>query len=209
MLTSLYIDGNSPLHRIPAGWKLTLLFAASIILYLFDDWRLLVSALLSATAAYLSVGISPREALRRITPALFTIVILCALNAWFTTPQLAFAMFLRLSSIVTFAAAVTASMKMADFMEALTTALKPLEKLGLVNAADLGLALGLVLRFVPEVFSDYQAIRQAHQARGLPLRWHTIIGPLMVLTLKNADTVSEAIDARGIRHQASIGREII
>ncbi len=208
MLTSLYIDGNSPLHRMRAGWKLTLLFAASIALYLFDDWRLLGLALLSAVAAYLSVGIAPREALRRITPALFTIVILCAFNAWFTAPGLAFAMFLRLTSIVAFAAAVTASMKMVDFMEALTTVLLPLEKLRLVNAADLSLALGLVLRFVPEVFSDYQAIRQAHQARGLPLRWHTIIGPLMVLTLKNADTVSEAIDARGIRHQASTGREI-
>ena len=202
MLTSLYVDGNSELHRLSARTKLGLLFAASIFLYLVSDWQLLAGALVMAITFYLRVGIGRREALRRVSPALFTIAVLGLLNAWFTTPLEGLSMVLRLTSIVCLAAAMTASTTMADFIDALTTLFKPLEKLGLPNAADLGLALGLVLRFVPDVFTDYQAIRQAHQARGLPLRWHTIIGPLMVLTLKNADTVADAIDARGIRHQS-------
>lgn len=203
MLTSLYVEGNSILHRIGARWKIALLFTVSVSVYLVDMWLLLATALAVAIALYSSVGLTAREALRRIAPALLTIFLLCALSAWFTTPAEGGRMALRLVTIVMIAAAVTASMTMADFMDALTAILKPLERIGLVNAADLSLALGLVLRFVPDIFADYQAIRQAHQARGLPLRWHTIIAPLIVLTLKNADTVSEAIDARGIRNLAS------
>lgn len=203
MLTSLHVAGHSLLHRIDARWKIALLFGVSIGLYLVDAWWVLGGALFAAIILYGNIGLTIAEALKRIRPALVTIFILCAFNAWFTSPSEAGAMALRLVTIVTLAAAVTASMTMAEFMDALTVLLRPLERIGLVNAADLSLALGLVLRFVPDVFSEYQAIKDAHAARGLPLRFHTTIGPLMVLTLKKADTVSEAIDARGIRQSAS------
>ncbi len=203
MLTSLYIDGNTLLHRLSAGAKLSTLFVGGLGLYFTESLTVQLTGLILAVLAYASVGISLREGFRRVAPALFTIFVLFVVNAWLTSLEEATVMCIRLSAIVTFAAAVTASMTMSDFIEMMTWAMTPLERLKLVNAADLSLALGLVLRFVPEVFADYQAIRDAHRARGLPMRWHTIIGPLMVLTLKNADTVSEAIDARGIRQQVS------
>jgi biotin transport system permease protein len=75
----------------------------------------------------------------------------------------------------------------------------PLEKIGLVKAADIGLAVGLVVRFVPEIVSRYQAIREAHEARGLTIRVRTMLVPLIILTLRDADQIAAAIDARGIR----------
>jgi biotin transport system permease protein len=71
--------------------------------------------------------------------------------------------------------------------------------MGLVRAADIGLAVGLVVRFVPEIFDRYQAIREAHEARGLKVRLSTILVPLIILTLRDADSIAAAIDARGIR----------
>jgi biotin transport system permease protein len=75
----------------------------------------------------------------------------------------------------------------------------PLEKVGLVRAADIGLAVGLVVRFAPEVLARYRAIREAHQARGLKIRLSTTLVPLIILTLRDADAIADAIDARGIR----------
>ena len=51
----------------------------------------------------------------------------------------------------------------------------------------------------PEVLGRYQAIRDAHDARGLKVRPMTLAVPLIILTLKNADDIAAAIDARGIR----------
>jgi biotin transport system permease protein len=70
-----------------------------------------------------------------------------------------------------------------------------------VKASDLGLAIGLVIRFLPEVLGRYQAIRDAHHARGLKPKPLTLAVPLIILTLRNADEIAAAIDARGIRGQ--------
>ncbi|MCY1297908.1 Energy-coupling factor transporter transmembrane protein BioN [compost metagenome] len=104
-------------------------------------------------------------------------------------------------ALVLFAAAVTATTTISAFMDEITVLLTPFERLGWLRAADVSLALGLVLRFVPDIFARYEAIREAHRARGLPIRPLTIIGPLIILTLKDADTIAAAIDARGFRRQ--------
>jgi len=72
-----------------------------------------------------------------------------------------------------------------------------------VQADDIGLALGLVLRFVPEIVGRYQAICEAHRARGLKIRPITLLAPLIILTLRDADNIAAAIDARGIRRHVS------
>jgi biotin transport system permease protein len=68
-----------------------------------------------------------------------------------------------------------------------------------VRAADVSLAVGLVIRFVPEILARYGEIAAAHKARGLPVRPLTLLVPLVILTLKDADTIAMAIDARGFR----------
>ena len=67
--------------------------------------------------------------------------------------------------------------------------------------ASIGLALGLVLRFVPEIAGRYEALKEAHAARGIPVKLSRMLGPLIISTLKDADRIAEAIDARGIRGQ--------
>jgi biotin transport system permease protein len=88
-------------------------------------------------------------------------------------------------------------------MDEITSLARPLEKTGLVRADDIGLAVGLVIRFVPEILGRYTAIREAHISRGLKVRPATILVPLIILTLKDADNIAAAIDARGIRRHSS------
>ncbi|WP_082909705.1 CbiQ family ECF transporter T component [Sinorhizobium glycinis] len=201
MLTSLYVEGQSWFHRVPVRLKLIALLSLSLALFATNAPFLLLPAFLLCGGLYLSLGMTPRQALSRVGFVLLTILVLAAVNLFLVPlPQVA-ALVLRLTALVLFAAAVTATTTIGAFMDEITILLRPLERLGLLRAADVSLALGLVLRFVPDIFERYQAISEAHRARGLPIRPLTIIGPLIILTLKDADTIAAAIDARGFRRQ--------
>ncbi|WLR93472.1 energy-coupling factor transporter transmembrane component T family protein [Shinella zoogloeoides] len=199
MLNGLDIEGDSPLHRLPVRGKLVLLFVAAIGLFLVSDLRLLVPALALCAALYLSTGIGLGNALRRTRLVLFTVLILAGANYLFHSLHEAVVVFCRLSALVLLAAAVTATTGISAFMDEITRLLTPLERFGFVRAADVSLAVGLVIRFVPEIFARYQDIADAHRARGLPVRPLTTLVPLIILTLKDADTIAMAIDARGFR----------
>lgn len=199
MLTSLHVEGTSLLHRIPVKPKLAGLMVFGLLLYVVDQPLVLTAALVLTGLVYLSTGVGLREGLRRLRPVLFTIAFLAAVNLLLLTPLEALVTTLRLVAILFLAAAVTASTAIADFMEAVTDLARPLERLGLMKAADLGLAFGLVLRFVPEIAQRYEALKEAHAARGIPIKLSRMLGPLIISTLKDADRIAEAIDARGIR----------
>ena len=201
MLTSLYVEGRSWFHRVPVRTKLVVLALLSIALFATNSPLLLLPVFLVSGGLYLSLGLSPREALSRVGFVFFTILVLAAINLFLVPIPQVVALVLRLTALVLFAAAVTATTTIGAFMDEVTILLKPLERFGLLRASDVSLALGLVLRFVPDIFSRYQAISEAHRARGLPVRPLTIIGPLIILTLKDADTIAAAIDARGFRRQ--------
>lgn len=201
MLKSLYVDGHTWLHRLSVKPKLLVLLVVSFALFFVKaPWALALVAALTGSL-YFSLGLTMKDALRRLAPVLFTIGVLGLFNLLFLGPLEALASVLRLLAILFLAASVTATVTIADFIDTLTDWGAPLERLGLLKAADVGLAFGLVLRFVPEIAARYESLREAHLARGLPVKPHKMIGPLIISTLKDADAIAEAIDARGIRGQ--------
>ena len=104
-------------------------------------------------------------------------------------------MLLRVGAMVGLALAVTLTTRTADLIAVCEWALLPLQRLGLLDAGKVALALALALRFVPEIWRNFHEIREAQAARGsAPIL--ALIVPLIVLTLKRAQEVSEAIDAR-------------
>ncbi len=199
MLTSLYIEGHTLFHRLSVRVKLACLLVLSLLLFAVSSLWLLVPAFALSTGLYATTGLSLREGFSRVGFVFFTILFLGVVNLFLLPPLEVLVVVIRLMTLVLFAATVTATTTIDAFMDEITVLLMPLERIGLVRAADVSLALGLVLRFVPEIFARYQAIREAHRARGLPLRPLTIIGPLIILTLKDADMIAMAIDARGFR----------
>ena len=165
MLTSLHVEGTGILHRMPVKPKLLGLMVFGLALYFVHQPVMLGAALVLTALLYRSTGIGLSEGFRRLKPVLFTIGFLAAVNLWLLSPHEALVITLRLVAILFFAAAVTASTTIADFMAAVTDLARPLERLGLLKAADLGLAFGLVLRFVPEIAARYEALKE----RGLAI----------------------------------------
>ncbi|WP_275789350.1 energy-coupling factor transporter transmembrane component T family protein [Pararhizobium gei] len=201
MLKSLYVEGDTLLHRLSVRVKLTTLMLASILLFFVTSPVILSVVLLVSLGLYLSLGLSRRDAISRVGWIAATIVILALATWYFDGAALALALAFRLMALVLLAAAITATTPIGAFMDEITVLLQPLERFGLVRAADVALALGLVLRFVPEILDRYENIREAHRARGLPIKPLTLFVPLIILTLKDADMIAMAIDARGFRRQ--------
>ncbi|TIX89950.1 CbiQ family ECF transporter T component [Rhizobium sp. P44RR-XXIV] len=198
-MQTLHVDVDTWLHRLSPRVKLTTLAALGILLFLLDAVAALALANLIGAAFYFRTGLPLREALRRLRPILISIAMLALFTALLSPLHAAIVVALRLTALALFAAAVTATTSMTDFMDEITTLAMPLEKIGLLRAADIGLAIGLVIRFVPEILDRYRAIRDAHQARGIKIRMATTLAPLIILTLRDADNIAAAIDARGIR----------
>ncbi len=200
-MKTLYVERQTWQHRLPPRLKLIVLVAISIAVFLLDRPLPLGLAALAGMACYFSAGMGVREALRRLVPGLVTITAVALFTLVFQSPAEALTALLRLSALMLFAGAVTATVSITEFMDEITLAAKPLEKAGLARAADIGLASALVVRFVPEILGRYQAIAQAQAARGVRPRAVSTLLPLIILTLRDADSIAAAIDARGFRQQ--------
>jgi len=200
-MKTLYVEGDTFLHRLSPRVKLVSLALASLLLFLIDSPAFLVIALLLGGGIHASLRLGWRLSFSRLWPILLTIAAVTVFTFLLNSPGQALVVLLRLTALALFAAAVTATTSTGDFIDEVTVAARPLERIGLVKAADIGLSIGLVIRFLPEILTRYQAIRDAHHARGLKLRPLTLAVPLIILTLRNADEIAAAIDARGIRTQ--------
>lgn len=200
-MEQLYVEGNGWLHRLPARTKLITLTLVSILLFVTRSLPLLGIACVVAAILHAGLRLSLREIVRRLWPIFFAISVVALFNLLLQSAEEAAVTLLRLTTLMLVAATVTATTSVADFIDEITRLARPLEKLGLLRAADIGLAVGLVIRFVPEILNRYAAIREAHAARGLPVRPLSVITPLIILTLRDADNIAAAIDARGFRRQ--------
>ena len=80
-------------------------------------------------------------------------------------------------------------------IEALQGGLVWLRAIG-VNPAKVSLAISLALRFIPVLAAVTSEVREAQRARGLDANILAIAVPVVVRTLKMADDIAAAIEAR-------------
>jgi len=190
---------NSLMHRVPPGAKLFALFAFSVLLFALAS-PLVLAWLAGAIVAVTLLCCRPAFVQWiKAWPLLLTIVALGIWTSFARGPEAAVITLLRLGSLSLFATVVTVTTTVGQFIDTVTRLARPLEKLGIANARDIGLAIGLVVRFVPEIHARYRNVVDAHRARGLKLRPSTIIGPVIIATIISADEIATAIDARNIR----------
>ncbi len=206
-MRSLYAEGTGWLYRLAPRVKLLALALFSIGLFLTRSPALLVIAVILAIVVLWQAHLGMRETLSRLRAVFLTIMIIAAFSYLLIPVMDATITLLRLIALTLLATAITASVSISQFMDEISLALRPLEKLGFARASDIGLAVGLVVRFVPEVINLYHTLKDAHRARGSRVKLHSALVPLIIMTLKDADAIADAIDARGFRGQTSQGQK--
>lgn len=196
MMAPLYQPGQSWLHRRSAASKLLCLVVAGLVLCLTERLTVLGTAAVSVVLLLVCARVELSRLRGPVRALLFLVVIVGAFAAYFHGWHAAAVTVLRMAVLVMAATLVTLVTRLPDMVGVIERLLGPLDRVGWVDAARIALAMSLALRFIPEIWRNYLEIREAQYARGGAARPLAIIVPLLVRTLRRADEVADAIDAR-------------
>ena len=197
-MIALYREGNSLLHRAPAGAKVLafMVIALAITLSAENPFTVPVAAAL-AILGYLTAGLGLRTLVAQIYVVRWVIVIMLVTQLIFLPPLVAAANTGRVLTVIVLAALITLTTRIPALLDATEHALGPLRRFG-VDPARIGLLLGMTITTIPVIMGIATTIRDAQRARGVPVRPATFVVPLLILSLKHSDDLADALAARGI-----------
>lgn len=197
-LVGTWVPGRSVLHRAPAGAKLLGLAAAELAVGLLARTPATVGLAAMATAAAYTLGHVPAAtAWRMLRPVLVIAVLVGAAQWLYAGPPRATVVAGQLVVAVALAVLVTVTTRTSALLDAVEQALRPLRLVG-VEPSRVALTLALAVRSVPVVADLLAELREAQRARGVSGGLTTLGVPLVVRTVRHAESLGEALAARGV-----------
>ena len=192
----LFVPGTSPVHRTSPGAKLLLLLTAGAGSVLVDRPWQVGAALAVAAGGYLLARLPLVTVLRQLRPLAWVLVVVgafhVAVNGWHRAAVVVG----LISFLVLLAGLVTLTTRTMALVDSIVAALRPLRRFG-VDPERVGLLLALSIRSVPVVVGIAEEVRDAQRARGLTASPRAYAVPLVIRSLRHADTLGEALVARG------------
>lgn len=196
-----YIAGHSLIHRTPPGLKILLLAVLGTLLFVFPGIVFSALTLAVTVLLYPLAGIAFRVMVRQIMPLLPVLVLLFLVQLFMLNWQSGVQVVLRLCALMLMASLITLTTRSSDMIDALEKRLSWLYFIG-INPAKISLALSLALRFIPVLAAITVEVREAQKARGLNNSVLAVAIPVIVRTLKMADSIAAALEARAYDPQS-------
>jgi biotin transport system permease protein len=196
---SLPTRGDGPWHRAPAGPKAAFIAALILGVSLLPTraWAgAAAMAVLVLAHAVPGVGLRALLALlRRTAPLLlFTLLSQALLLGW----EPALINTARVTVAIGLASLLTLTTPLGELMTGVERGLRPLRRVG-VDPERVALTLSLTMSTLPAMARAAQQVREAQRARGGGRSLRHFAVPFLVLALKHADELGEALAARGVR----------
>lgn len=194
----VYVNRQSPIHRIPALLKFGLLFIfvlSGALLSRTPQYALIFIAL--AGLGYLIARIPPTIAFNQLWPPLPLLIFLGAYLWWQSGWQLAAATIGSIYSAIMAATLLTLTTTQTQMLEAVDRILAPLGKLGL-PVDTISLAISMTLRLIPLQLATVHEVLDARKARGAGFSIVAFGVPVLVRSLRRATMLSDALVARGV-----------
>lgn len=193
----LFRPGTSPLHRMPAGPKLTALVAAGAGSVLIDTPAQTAVALAVVLALYPLARIPGRVLLGMLRPLPWVLVPLAVFQLVVIGGSRTAVLVGVILALVLLANLVTLTTRTTDLVDVVVALCRPLRVIG-VDPLRVGLVLNLAIRCVPLVVELAGEVREAQRARGLESSPRALVVPLLVRALRRADGLGEALVARDL-----------
>lgn len=216
-----YYPGDSPLHRMDPRAKLLLGCAFIIAALCARNAAALGVIALFVAGFYLLARIPLANAAKSLAPLMFIVVVASLLNLFVVQGGAVFFEwgFVRISeagvSSCLFIAArlvvmmmgmslITMTTMTLDLTEAFERLFSPFARFGL-PAHELGMIMGIALRFLPQFASELVTIYHAQISRGAGMATSPVKGmrmlsslmvPLFTSAFRHAETLSAAMEAR-------------
>ncbi|MDN3518524.1 energy-coupling factor transporter transmembrane protein EcfT [Aquisalimonas lutea] len=196
MIGTLHVPGPSPVHAVPAGYKLLVLCGLGTASFVIADPAVIAAGAAVVIMLY-PLGRVPLHQVwvqaRDLAPLL---VLMAVTQAWFDSPLAAALTVTRVLTLVWAAGLVTATTGFSAMMAVLQRILAPLRRFG-VRPARIAFALTMTVRFVPLLQEMIQETRAAQAARGMGRNPLALAIPVTIRALRLAEGVAEAVEARG------------
>ena len=216
-----YYPGDSPLHKCDARTKLTLGFVFLIVALMARGFVGLGVIAVFVAFLYVVSRIPFGKAMRSLAP-LMAIALICALLNLFvdqsgetlfkwgiieiSTGSVYSCLFVgcRIILMMMGMSLITMTTTTLDLTAAVEQMLHPFARFG-VPAHELGMIMGIALRFMPQFATEFSSIREAQLARGAGLKTSPVRGvqmlsslmtPLFTSVFRHAETLSAAMEAR-------------
>ena len=224
-----YVPGNSAIHRLDPRAKLLLGLAFIIVVLNAATFWALIPVAAFVVALYLIARIPAGKALRSLAPLLALVVVASILNLFtvqggavlvdwgilrISEAGMYRCLFIstRLLLMMMGMSLITLTTMTIDLSEAFERLLSPFARFGL-PAHELGMIMGIALRFMPQFATELSTVYHAQVSRGAALTGGPLHGvrmlsalmvPLFTSVFRRADTLSAAMDARC--YHGSVGR---
>ncbi len=203
MLT-LYRPGNGLLHRMAAGPKILLLLAVVLgVSLLPSTWWAAAAAGTVTVLAYAFAGLGDgmlgmRELGRQVYSVRWIVIISFAGQLLFLGPQSAVANTARVTAAIVLASLLVLTTTVTALLDAVERAARPLERIRL-DPERAALLLTVTLTTIPVLARLARDVRDAQRARGARRDLRNFAVPFLVMALKHADELGDALTARGVR----------
>lgn len=186
-MISLYVPGAGPLHRCPATVKVLALAALSLGLALapVSMWTIAAAVAIAGSAIALA-ALHPRIIAKDLLRTLPFVVFIGG-TLWFFQDGLAAGTAgARILAIFTLASVLSRTTRVSAMMEAWPFRL----------SERLALAMSLLMTMIPALTTIGSDVRDAQRSRGLRPSLRRWLMPFLILSLRHADEVDDALRAR-------------
>ncbi|TYC54157.1 energy-coupling factor transporter transmembrane protein EcfT [Rhodobacterales bacterium] len=195
-MISMYLQGDSWAHRLPAGLKLLAVALGSLILFHVSSVWIFTGCLVAVVALYATLGREGLAQLRLLRGIVFFVVALLAIHWLSGSLDEGVVVAMRLVVMVLAANFVTITTRLDDMLDAVLPLFAPLKLFG-VSPRTPALGVTLVLRFAPHLMLVFSRLREAWQARTARRSSWRLLAPFAIQSLRMSDNVAEALKARG------------
>lgn len=191
----LYRPGNSALHRMAPAIKILALAISGTLLFLADETPVVLAFAVLTLIFYRLAGLTLSCALEQIRPVAWILALLFIAQFVMNDGATAILIVARFAVLLMLAGLLTLTTRSSEMIAAMERGLRLLRFAG-INPAKVSLALSLALRFIPVLARITNDVREAQKVRGLERSIIAIAIPVAVRTLRMADAVSDAVEAR-------------
>ncbi|MBR0573286.1 MULTISPECIES: energy-coupling factor transporter transmembrane component T family protein [Pasteurellaceae] len=195
MSLSLYVAKQSCIHNTPIQIKFLCLIILSTMLFVYPYLPFSLISLLIVCLLFLLAKFTIGTIFYQIKPILPFLIILFLCQLYISSFIMGLNVVIRLSTILLLASLLTLTTKSSIIIEAIEKHLYWLKYIN-INPKKVGLAISLTLRFIPMLSDITKEVKEAQSVRGLETNIFAIAIPVIIRTLKMADEISAAIDAR-------------
>jgi biotin transport system permease protein len=198
-MVTLYRPGDGPWHRLRAGPKTALLLLLVLgICLLPATWWAAAAMAGFCLACYALPGAGMRELGRQLVALRWIVGLTLTGQLVFLGPESAAANTARVAAACALAALLALTTRATELLESVERAMRPLAWLR-IDPGRAALTLSVTLSTLPVLAGLARSVREAQRARGGGRSLRHFAMPFLVMALKHADELGDALVARGVR----------